>query len=47
MAKKKLTKKEMTNVKANDIHTCPQGERWSDALQKCVPDPKVNEVKEL
>lgn len=24
-----------------DINPCPQGQKWSDALQKCVDDPNV------
>lgn len=27
-------------LKPNDVHPCPQGQRWSDALQKCVDDPQ-------
>ena len=24
-----------------DAHPCPTGQRWSEALQSCVDDPKV------
>lgn len=27
-------------VATNDIHPCGPGQRWSEALQKCVDDPK-------
>lgn len=30
----------LTEYKSLDIHNCPQGERWSDALQRCVKDPQ-------
>jgi hypothetical protein len=36
--KKKTTKVKKPVIKPADIHPCPQGQHWSESLNKCIDD---------
>lgn len=33
-----ISREEANQIRANDIHNCPQGTTWSDSANKCVPN---------
>lgn len=33
-----ISREEAKQIRANDIHNCPQGTTWSDSANKCVPN---------
>lgn len=33
-----ISLEEVKQIRANDIHNCPQGTTWSDSANKCVPN---------